>query len=322
MKILVTGGAGYIGSHMVKMLCDLGYSVVVIDSLVTGHKKLVDRRAKFIKSCISSKNVVKKALQDCHTVMHFAGCIEVGISMKNPLKFFENNDYFGVILLEAMTKSKVKNIIFSSTAAIYGDPRYTPIDEMHPQEPTNFYGQSKLFFEQLLDWYSKIHGINHISLRYFNAAGADESGSIGELHSPETHIIPLVLQVALKQKKSFRIFGTDYKTYDGTCIRDYVHVNDICKAHMLALKYLIKNKKNNCFNLGIGKGVSVRDVILSCQGVTGEKINTIEGKRREVDTSILVASSDKASKILGWKPKYTEIDSIIKTAWNWHRNNV
>ena len=318
MKILVTGGAGYIGSHMVKMLCDLGHSVVVVDSLVNGHRQAVDNRAKFVETCLSSKKIVAKALKSCDAVMHFAGFIEAGISMQKPGKFLENNVYYGVLLLEAMKEAGVKNIVFSSTAAVYGNPKYTPIDEKHPKEPENFYGQTKLFFEQLLKWYETIYGIRSVSLRYFNAAGADESEKIGEFHNPETHLIPAVIKVALKQKKHLRIFGADYSTKDRTCIRDYVHVNDICKAHILALEYLAENGKSDYFNLGTGVGTSVKGIIQACEKVTGMKIAFIEDKRRKGDTEVLVASSKKARKILGWKPKYTKIESIIKTAWQWH----
>lgn len=321
MKILITGGAGYIGSHMAKMLCDLGHSVVVVDSLVKGHRQAVDKRAEFIEACLSSKTIVAKALKKCDAVMHFASFIEAGISMQDPKKFFENNVYYGALLLEAMKEAKVENIIFSSTGAVYGNPRHIPIDEKHPKEPENFYGQTKLFFEQLLRWYEVIYGIKSISLRYFNAAGADESGKIGEFHNPETHLIPAALKAALKQENHIRIFGTDYNTRDGTCIRDYVHVNDICKAHILALEYLARHGKSECFNLGTGVGTSVRSIIRACEKATGMKISVKEGKRREGDTETLVASYKKARKILGWKPKYTRIDSIIKTAWQWHRTH-
>lgn len=321
MKILVTGGAGYIGSHMVRMLCDLGHSVVVVDSLVNGHRQAVDKRAKFVEACLSSKKTVTKALKGCDAVMHFAGFIEAGISMQDPEKFFENNVYYGVLLLAAMKESGVKKIVFSSTGAVYGNPKYTPIDEKHPKEPENFYGQTKLFFEQLLRWYEIIYGIKSVSLRYFNAAGADESGMIGEFHNPETHLIPAVLKVALKQENHIRIFGTNYKTKDGTCIRDYVHVNDLCKAHILALEYLAESGKSNHFNLGTGEGTSVKSIILACEKITCAKIVAIEDRRRKGDTEVLVASHEKAKKILGWKPKYTKIDSIIKTAWEWHKTH-
>ena len=321
MKILVTGGAGYIGSHMVNMLCNLGYSVVVVDSLVNRHRQAVDKRAEFIESCISSEKNIIRALNGCDAVMHFASFIEANLSMKNPSKFFENNVYFSIKLLDAMQKVGIKNIIFSSSGAIYGSPKYTPIDENHPKEPENFYGQTKLFFENLLKWYERIYGFKFISLRYFNATGADESGEIGEYHDPETHIIPLALKVALDQKKSIKIFGTNYNTEDGTCIRDYIHVNDLCKAHILALEYLTKHDKSDCFNLGTGKGNSVKNIILNCERISGKNIEIVEDKRREGDSEILVASYKKAKKILRWEPKYTKIDSIIKTAWKWHKNN-
>jgi len=321
MKILVTGGAGYIGSHMVRMLCDLRHSVVVVDSLINGHRKAVDKRAKFVETCLSSKKAIVKVLKNCDAVIHFAGFIEASISMHEPEKFLENNVHYGALLLEAMKEAGVKNIVFSSTGAVYGNPKYTPIDEKHPKEPENFYGQTKLFFEQLLRWYEIIYGIKSVSLRYFNAAGADESGMIGEFHNPETHLIPIVLKVALKQEKCIRIFGTDYNTKDGTCIRDYIHVNDLCKAHILALEYLAEKGKSDFFNLGTGMGTSVKSVIQACEKVTCTKIATIEDRRRKGDTEVLVASYKKAKKILGWKPKYTKMDSIIKTAWQWHRTH-
>ena len=321
MKILVTGGAGYIGSHMVKMLCDSGHSVIVVDSLINGHKQAIDKRANFIEGNISSKELLVKSLNGCDAVMHFAGFIEAGISMQNPGKFFENNDYFGIILLESMKDAGVKNIIFSSTGAVYGTPKYVPIDEKHTLNPENFYGQTKLYFEQLLRWYETIFGIKSICFRYFNAAGADESGSIGEVHKPETHLIPLVLRTAINQKNPIQIFGIDYDTPDGTCIRDFVHVNDICKANVLALDYLRKYGKNDCFNLGTETGTSVREIVSSCERVTGKKIKTIECEKRKGDVKALVSSSKKAGKILGWKPKYDNINDIIKTAWNWYKKH-
>ncbi len=318
MKILVTGGAGYIGSHMVKMLCELEHSVIVVDSLVNGHRQAVDKRARFVEACLSDKKAVAKALKGCDAAMHFAGFSEAHISMDEPEKFFENNVYYGILLLEAMKESGVNNIIFSSTGAVYGNPKYTPIDEKHPKEPKNFYGQTKLFFEQLLRWYEVIYGIKSVSLRYFNAAGADESGKIGESHNPETHIIPLVLKVALKQEKCVRIFGIDYNTKDGTCIRDYIHVNDLCKAHILALEYLLKHKKSECFNLGTGVGTSVREIIAECERVTGKNIKTVEYEKRKGDVEVLVSSAEKVRRVLGWKPKYKDVSKIIKTAWQWH----
>ena len=306
---------------MVKMLCDLGHSVVVVDSLVNGYRQAVDKRAKFVETCLSSKKVVAKALKGCDAVMHFAGFIEASISMQYPKKFLENNVYYGVSLLEAMKEAGIKNIVFSSTGAVYGNPKYSPIDENHSKEPENFYGQTKLFFEQLLRWYEIIYCIKSVSLRYFNAAGADESGRIGEFHNPETHLIPTILKVVLKQEKYLKIFGTDYNTKDGTCVRDYIHVNDICKAHILALEYLAKNGKSDYFNLGTGVGTSVKSIIKACERVTCMKIAAVEAKRRKGDTEILVASYKKAKKILGWIPEYTKMESIIKTAWQWHKTH-
>lgn len=323
MVILVCGGAGYIGSHMVKLLLEKGKEVIVIDNLQSGHMIAVDSRAKlFIGDLRDEKfmdNIFQKNKID--GVIDFAADSLVGESMINPIKYYENNINSTVSLLKFMEKYKVKNIVFSSTAATYGEPKNIPILETEMTIPTNPYGETKLGVEKLLKWCELAYGIKYTVLRYFNVAGAHETGEIGEDHNPETHLIPIVLQVALGKREKVGIYGTDYKTPDGTCVRDYVHVMDLADAHMKALERLQKGGTSEIYNLGNGEGFSVQEVIESSREVTGHLIPAILSERRAGDPSILVASSEKAKKELGWKPEYTTIKQIIESAWKWHKNH-
>ncbi|RJO62241.1 UDP-glucose 4-epimerase GalE [candidate division WS5 bacterium] len=320
-KILVTGGAGYIGSHITQQLLGAGFNVRVFDSLENGHIEALPKDIEFIQGNLLDFDVIKKSLQGIDAVIHFAAYIEAGDSMNNPLKFFENNFMGTANLLDAMRQKEVNKIVFSSTAAVYGEPEYTPIDENHSKKPTNIYGLTKLQAEKLLDFYDRIFGLKYITLRYFNAAGADESGEIGEDHSPETHLIPLVLQTALGKRANLKIFGTDYPTKDGTCVRDYIHIKDLGSAHVLSLEKLLSGSKSTQYNLGNSNGYSVREIIDVAKKVTGRKIHVVEEQKREGDPAILIASSNKAIEELGWQPKYGSIEKIIETAWDWHRSH-
>ncbi len=319
-KILVTGGAGYIGSHAVKALLKADFGVVVVDNLSKGYREAVDARARFVELDLGDREALKKVFQenDFSAVMHFAGSIEVGLSMQDPAQFFQNNVVNGLNLLEAMHATGVKNIIFSSTAAVYGNPEKIPIKENAQLNPTNFYGQSKLMFEQLLQKYEQFYGFKYISLRYFNAAGADETATIGQDYDPPTHIVPRVLKAAFGQIDNFKVFGTDYSTKDGTCIRDYIHVSDLADAHILTLKHLLKKNRSNIFNLANGNGFSVLEVIKTAEKIIGNKIAYEIGPRREGDPSVLIADSTKASKILNWKPRFSSLEAIVASAWKWH----
>lgn len=322
MAVLVTGGAGYIGSHMCYELIDCNEDVVVIDNLSTGHIEAVHEKAHFYKGDIRDKeflnDVFKKEKVD--TVIHFAANSLVGESMKNPLKYYDNNLYGTKVLLETMINHDMKKIVFSSTAAVYGEPERIPILESDKTEPTNVYGETKLAMEKMFKWVDMAHGIKFVSLRYFNACGAHESGEIGEAHNPETHLIPLVLQVVSGKRKEIKIFGNDYDTKDGTCVRDYIHVMDLAKAHVLAMKYLRKGNNSDIFNLGNGIGFTVNEVIEAARKVIGERIDAVLDKRRTGDPAKLIASSDKAKEILGWEPEYDNIEEIIASAWNWHKD--
>lgn len=316
-EILVAGGAGYIGSHTVLELQRAGYNPIIVDNLSTGHKKAV-LEGTFYKCDLGDINGLKKIFSkhNIDAVIHFASNCYVGESVVNPHKYFKNNVGNAMGLLEAMLESDIKKIILSSTAATYGNPIKTPIEENHPQNPCNPYGLSKLFLEQIIDTYEKAYGIRHIYLRYFNAAGADIDSRIGEDHYPETHIIPLLLQIALGIKKQFTIFGTDYATKDGTCIRDYIHVMDLADAHIKAMNYLDKEKTSDAFNLGTSVGYSVKEIIERVEKITGKKIPIEYAERREGDPPILISSSEKAKKILDWQVRYN-LDEMIESAWNW-----
>lgn len=323
MKILVTGGAGYIGSHTVGALIDNGYQVVVIDNLSDGHRCAVHKKAKFVKGDLKNQKLLEKILkkEKIEAVMHFAGHIQVGESVKNPLKYYKNNFYNGINLLEAMKNTGVVYIVFSSSAGVYGQPQKMPIAEVDPKNPINTYGRTKLMFEFALKSYEEAFGTKFIALRYFNAAGASKDGEIGENHHPETHIIPLIIQTALGQSEEFKIFGTDYKTPDGTCVRDYIHVEDIATAHLQAIKYLRQKNQSDIFNIGIGRGFSNLRLVKAVKKISGVDFKVSFGSRRQGDPDELIADSSRAGKILNWQPKYVTIESIIKTAWNWHRNN-
>ncbi len=314
--LLITGGAGYIGSHTVKHLADNGYKCIVIDNLIYGHIEAVDKRAEFVKADVSDKNALRKIFENnkIDAVMHFAAYAYVGESVKDPQKYYTNNVISTLHLLEVMKEFNVKNIVFSSTCATYGEPKYTPIDEKHPQNPINPYGRSKLMIEQIFEDYSKAYGLKYIALRYFNACGASEDASTGESHTPETHLIPLVVQ-AIKNNSSIKVFGTDYDTPDGTCIRDYIHVEDLALAHRLALENL--DKYSGYINLGTGIGTSVKEIIDAVMKVSGRECKIEYAGRREGDPAKLFANNEKAKEILGWTPKYLNMEDSVRTAWNW-----
>lgn len=320
MKILVLGGAGYIGSHTVYELIDAGEEVVIADNLETGHIEAVHPKAKFYKGDIRDRAFVDSVFDNekIDAVIHFAANSLVGESMVNPLKYYDNNLCGTKVLLESMVAHNIDKIVFSSTAATYGEPERIPIMEGDRTEPTNTYGETKLSMEKMFKWTGKAHGLRYVSLRYFNACGAHVSGQIGEAHKPETHLIPLILQVPLKQREHISIFGDDYDTKDGTCIRDYIHVTDLAQAHILAVKYLMAGNESNIFNLGNGVGFTVKEVIETARKVTGDPIKAEVEPRRAGDPAQLIASSEKARTILGWKPEHADLEEIIATAWKWH----
>ncbi len=315
MKILVVGGAGYIGSICTELLLDEGHEAIVFDNLGEGHRSAVDSRARFIQGDLAEREKIQATLSSTRpdAVMHFAASALVGESMRDPSKYFRNNISNGLNLLDAMVAAGVQRIVFSSTCAIFGMPERLPIDETAPVRPINPYGESKLAFEKILRWYDQIHGLKFVSLRYFNAAGA--TGNFGEDHRLETHLVPNVLKVALGQKPHVEIYGTDYETLDGTCIRDYIHILDLARAHILALDAA----KSELYNLGTGGGSSVRDVIAACRKITGRKVDTVERPRRAGDPPRLIASSEKIEKELGWRPEFQSLDTIIESAWKWHQ---
>ena len=323
MKILVTGGAGYIGSHMVKLLTETGSEVTVLDDLSTGHAEAV-RGAQFVKGDIADVASTKSLLQKnrIEGVVHFAASSLVGESMADPLKYYRRNVGGTVALVQAMRDAGVARIVFSSTAAVYGDPVRTPIDEAHPKQPVNPYGASKLAMERMLSDCSTAYGIGAVVLRYFNAAGADPSGELGERHDPETHLIPLVLQAASGRRASISVFGMDWPTRDGTCVRDYIHVNDLCDAHLRALDWLGKGGRYEAFNLGNGDGASVLEVIEAARRVTGKPIKIDQAARRAGDPPSLVADAGKARRVLGWKPARAEIEGIVRDAWNFEQRRA
>jgi UDP-glucose 4-epimerase len=317
-RVLVTGGAGYIGSVVAAQLLNRGDEVVVLDNLSHGHREAVPEGARFVPGDVADRSLVDKLLSDnaFDAVLHFAAFIEAGESMRDPAKYFRNNSFNSLSLLESVVAHKIPRFVFSSTAALYGTPESTPIEETAALRPTNAYGESKLLVERMLDWIHRIHGLRYASLRYFNAAGA--VGAQGEDHRPESHLIPIALQVALGQRDHLSIFGTDYPTPDGTCVRDYIHIADLASAHLLALDALKKNDKL-IYNLGNGRGFSVREVIEAVRKVTGHAIPTQEAPRRPGDPPVLVASSEKISRELNWQPRHADLESIIATAWEWHR---
>ena len=318
--VLVTGGAGYIGSHTVAQLLAEQWNVIVVDNLSKGHREALDPRATLIVADLSDAEALQRIFTayDIYAVIHFAGSIEAGLSMKNPGWFYQNNVITTLNLLEAMRHAKVDKIVFSSSAAVYASPERVPLDENHPLQPVSCYGATKLAAESMLEWFRIAYGIQYVALRYFNAAGASLDGSTGEDHSPESHLIPLVIQAALGKTQSITIFGEDYPTQDGTCIRDYVHVVDLAAAHVLALQFMEKYKKSGIFNLGSGSGYSVKQVIDVVCSVAGKQVPIKKGARREGDAAVLVASSAKAQKELAWKPQHSDIHTIVTTAWKWH----
>lgn len=321
--ILVCGGAGYIGSHAVYQLIEKGEEVVVVDNLETGHIESVHKQARFYNVDIRNEEELDKVFKenDITEVIHFAANSLVGESMTNPLKYYNNNVHGTEVLLKVMIKNNVKKIVFSSTAATYGEVEKMPITENDRTEPTNAYGETKLAMEKMMKWCDTAYGLKYVALRYFNVAGAHVSGTIGEAHNPETHLIPLILQVPLGKREFISIYGDDYDTEDGTCIRDYVHVTDLANAHILAVEYLRAGNSSDVFNLGNGNGFSVKEMIEAARRVTGHEIPAKVCERRAGDPARLIASAEKAKKILKWEPKFTNLEDIIASAWNWHKNN-
>lgn len=322
MSILIVGGAGYIGSHVAQYFIDNNEKIITLDNLQSGHKQAVISD-KFYHLDIRDVDSLDKVFRenDIEAVIHLAANSLVGESIKNPYEYYHNNVYGMMCLLNSMKNHKVNKIVFSSSAAVYGEPKSIPILETDDTSPTNTYGETKLTMEKMMKWFEKAYGIKYVSLRYFNAAGAHENGHLGEDHNPETHLIPLVLQVALGNRDCINIFGDNYPTKDGTCIRDYVHVMDLASAHYLALEYLRKNNASDIFNLGNGNGYSVREVIECARMVTGNKIPEKISSRRDGDPAVLVASSDKAKLTLGWKPEDTQLIKIISDAWNFYKKH-
>ncbi|MCJ7547009.1 MAG: UDP-glucose 4-epimerase GalE [Deltaproteobacteria bacterium] len=316
--VLVTGGAGYIGSHVVKKLRRKGYRPLVYDNLSTGHQWAI-REDELIEGDLGDQGHVEEILHKERplAVMHFAASAIVGESVERPELYFRNNVINSLHLLEAMLACEVKYFIFSSSAAVYGNPHQSPIPEDHPLSPVNPYGEGKVFVERALRWYEEAHGLKYISLRYFNAAGADPEGELGEAHNPETHLIPRILEVALGKRPLIEIYGTDYDTPDGTCIRDYIHVSDLAQAHILAMEVLLDGNPSRVYNLGNQRGFSVREVVDSARMVTGHSIPVRESSRRQGDPPVLVASSERIKKELGWQPRYDDLRIILETAWRW-----
>jgi UDP-glucose 4-epimerase len=322
--VLVTGGAGYIGSHAVLALQNAGYEVVVFDNLVYGHRDIVENvlKVELIEGDTNDRELLDRvfASRPFSAVMHFAAYAYVGESVTQPDKYYRNNVTGTLTLLEAMVAANIKSFVFSSTCATYGVPKIVPIPEDHPQDPINPYGATKLMVERILADFDQAYNFKSVAFRYFNAAGADPQGRLGEDHQPETHLIPLVLMAALGKRESIAIFGTDYSTPDGTCIRDYIHVTDLAEAHVLGLNYLLKGGNSQRFNLGNGNGFSVREVIDKAREVTGKTINAVERDRRPGDPPALVGSAEKARSILGWNPQYADLELILRHAWQWHQN--
>lgn len=323
MAILVLGGAGYIGSHTVYELIDAGRDVVVADNLQTGFRAAVHPKARFYELDIRDRAALDALFEreQIGGVIHFAASSQVGESMSDPLKYYDNNLHGTMVLLASMVAHGVDKIVFSSTAATYGEPERVPILETDQTVPTNCYGETKLSMERMMSWTSRAHGLRYVALRYFNACGAHVSGQIGEAHDPETHLIPLILQVPNGQREKISVFGSDYPTKDGTCIRDYIHVTDLAQAHILALDYLLNGGENNVFNLGNGVGFTVNEVIEVARKVTGHPIPAVVSPRRAGDPAQLIASSVKAKSVLGWKPRFDDLETIVSSAWNWHKSH-
>ncbi len=322
--VLVIGGAGYIGSHMVKILREKGREVIVLDNLVSGHRDAIAHDAIFFEADMADRTSLDKLFQQYNVtaVMHFAAFIDVSESVRDPGKYYRNNVTGTLVLLEAIVDHGINLFIFSSTAAVYGEPRYTPIDEVHPREPINPYGRSKWMIEMILEDYQRVHGLRSVSLRYFNAVGADPEGCLAERHEPETHLIPIVLEAAVGKRSNVTVYGRDYPTADGTCVRDYIHVVDLCRAHLLALQYLEEGGVSVVFNLGNGSGFSVQEVIETVRTVTGRAIEVVDGPRREGDPAVLVADAAAARDTLGWLPEYTQLEAIVEHAWRAGRKKI
>ncbi|MTF37734.1 UDP-glucose 4-epimerase GalE [Cyanobacterium aponinum] len=323
MAILITGGAGYIGSHTVKLLQNRGYDILVFDNLVYGHRDIVEKLGvSFIEGDLCDRTLLDDLFQEhnIEAVIHFAAYAYVGESVENPAKYYRNNVTYTLNLLEAMEKAGIRKIVFSSTCATYGIPEEVPIKETHPQNPINPYGYTKLVVEKMLSDFQRAYNWEYVAFRYFNAAGASSDGLIGEDHNPEPHLIPLILYAALGKRDSISILGDDYPTPDGTCIRDYIHVEDLAQAHLLGLEYLLDGGKSEVFNLGNGNGFSVKEVIKAAKKVTGKDFTVKNAPRRPGDPPILVGSSEKAKKILNWQPQYPDIEIIISHAWQWHQS--
>ena len=322
--ILVTGGAGYIGSHAVKALEERGFETIILDSLVYGHRDLIETnlKAKLVAGDINDRAFLDRLFSTTKidAVMHFAAFAYVGESVTDPAKYYRNNVVGTLTLLDAMREHGVTNFVFSSTCATYGNPQSIPITEDHPQQPINPYGAGKLAIERVLKDYDPAYGLKSVIFRYFNAAGADPDGLFGEDHNPETHLIPLILQAAAGKRAAISVFGTDYDTPDGTCIRDYIHVTDLAQAHVLGLEYLLEHQTSQIFNLGNGSGFSVKEVVDTARQVTGKEISIEECPRRVGDPAVLIGSSTKARQMLGWEPKYADLNAIVKHAWNWHQS--
>ncbi len=321
--ILVTGGAGYIGSHAVLALRESGYEVVILDNLIYGHRDIVETvlKVEFIEGDIADRALLNQIFKtrEFAAVMHFAAYAYVGESMGQPAKYYRNNVAGTLTLLEAMCDAGIKNFVFSSTCATYGVPQQIPIPENEPKQPINPYGMSKLMVEHILDDFDRAYGLRSVRFRYFNAAGADPQGRLGEDHTPETHLIPLILLTALGKRESISIYGTDYDTPDGTCIRDFIHVTDLAQAHVLGLEYLLKGGNTEVFNLGNAQGFSIKEVIEAARTVTGHPIPVTLAERRPGDPGTLVGSGEKAKQILGWQPQYPDLETILKHAWQWHQ---
>ncbi|MFC1752807.1 UDP-glucose 4-epimerase GalE [Thermoproteota archaeon] len=317
--ILIVGGAGYIGSHVNKMLTKQGYQTIVYDNLSYGHKEFV-KWGEFINGDLADIQALRNCFKThkIEAVMHFSAFTYVGESVENPAIYYQNNVVNTLNLLNVMCEFNVVNFIFSSSCAVYGVPKQLPLTEDHDKAPVNPYGRTKLMIEQIAEDFDCAYGLKSVFLRYFNAAGADPDGEIGERHDPESHLIPLTIYAALGKRADIKVFGTDYPTPDGTCVRDYIHVNDLADAHIRALEYLKKERNSNCFNLGNNQGFSVREIINTVKAVTGKEFTVIEAPRREGDPPVLVGSFEKANEVLGWKPKFTDIKDIVSTAWDWH----
>lgn len=322
MAILICGGAGYIGSHINKLLAHEGYETIVFDNLVYGHKEAV-KWGKFVQGDLKNTSDIEAVFQTCpiEAVFHFAAYAYVGESVQEPEKYYYNNVACTLNLLQVMRRHGCNKIIFSSTCATYGEPKRVPITEDMPQNPVNPYGFTKFAVERIFKDYGRAYGLKYVALRYFNAAGADPEGEIGENHNPETHIIPLVLDAASGKRPDIKVFGTDYPTPDGSCVRDYIHVTDLAQAHLRALQYLENGGKSDFFNLGNEKGTSVLEIIDAVKRVTGKEFTVVSAPRREGDPPVLVGSSEKAKRVLGWEPQYADIDIIVEHAWKWHEKN-